>query len=61
MKNEYSVQFGESLTADLEENTWTFEMNEDKAKAIAILYSLIAFVSICSLVVGVFIGVCVTK
>ena len=29
MKNEYNVQFGESLTADLEENTWTFEMNED--------------------------------
>ena len=29
MKNEYSVQFGESLTADLEENTWTFEMNEN--------------------------------
>lgn len=29
MKNEYDVQFGDSLTADLEENTWTFEMNED--------------------------------
>lgn len=29
MSTEYNVQFGESLTADLEENTWTFEMNED--------------------------------
>lgn len=36
-------------------------MNEDKAKAIAIIYSLIAFVAICSLVVGLFIGICVTK
>lgn len=26
---EYNVQYGESLSADLEESTWTFELNEN--------------------------------
>ena len=29
MEEKINIQFAESLLADFEENTWTFEMNED--------------------------------
>lgn len=29
MNKTEKIQIGESLTADFEENSWTFEMNED--------------------------------